>query len=221
MKNHFFLIAILFLFSLISQGQTSRQHPTDTEAWASLGLAIDLPKKWNLELDYQHRSDSNVSRDKGHYFSGELSRKLNKKLEGFVNYRYATTFNGNSSRIGFGMEYKEKIKKWEFGFRPQLQYTLRYANDGESSSHEWLLRTRLMASRTLPGRWEAYASLEPFFTFDQTEYFIDNIRNTIGLKHKFQKSKKIDFFYMYRPDFAKSYNRTFHIYGIKLEFLLK
>jgi hypothetical protein len=162
-----------------------------------------------------------VSRDKGHYFNSELTRNLTNKLDGFLNHRFATTISGKSSRIGIGLVYKEKINKWKFAFRPQLQYTFKYADDGESSSQHWSFRTRLMASKTLPGRWEAYASVEPFFTFDQTEYFIDNIRNTIGLKHKFQKRKKIDFFYMYRPDFAKSYNRTFHIYGIKLEFLLK
>ena len=221
MKKQAYLFFLLSSFALASIAQTSRSHPTDTEAWASISLKVDLPKKWSFDVEYQHRSDSNVSRDKGNYFSGEISRKMHKKLQGFVNYRFANTINGNSSRVGFGMEYKEKISKWELAFRPQLQYTYQFADDGESSNQQWFLRSRLYGSRSLPGRWEAYASVEPFFTFDKTEYFIDNIRNTIGLKHKFEKNKKLDLFYMYRPDFAKSYNRTFHIYGIKLEFLLK
>ena len=37
---------------------------------------------------------------------------------------------------------------------------------------------------------DAYASVEPFFTFDPTEYFIDNIRNTFGVKFEYAKNKK-------------------------------
>jgi hypothetical protein len=221
MKKHSLLVFFLTVFFITSNAQTSRSNPTDWEAWGSFGLNIDLPKKWNFELEYQHRVDSNLLRDKGEYFNAEISRKLNKKMRGFVNYRFANTVNGNSSRVGIGVEYKEKISKWEFSFRPQWQYTLQYANDGESSSQRGLLRSRLMASRNLPGRYEAYASIEPFFTFDKTEYFIDNFRNTFGLKYKSEKGHKVDLFYIYRPDFAKSYNRYFNILGIKLEYSLK
>jgi hypothetical protein len=45
MKKLFFSITAFFVLSMAAKGQTSREHPTDTEAWASLGLSIDLPQK--------------------------------------------------------------------------------------------------------------------------------------------------------------------------------
>lgn len=221
MQKFFFILLSLVLWKVNIFGQTSRSHPTDFETWASIGLKIDLPKKWALDMDYQIRTDSTARRYKGSYLSSEVSYKMKKKLDGFLNYRFASTINGKTSRLGFGIEYTEKKNNWSMAFRPQLQYTFRYADDGESSSQKWLLRTRLLASHKLVQNWELYASSEPYFTFDKTEYFIDNLRNTLGVKHKFDRGKKIDIFYIYRPDYSKSYNRTFHVIGIKLDFSVK
>ncbi len=66
-----------------------------------------------------------------------------------------------------------------------------------------------------------YASVEPYFTFETGEYPIDNIRNTLGLKYEYAKNKKVEVYYIYRPDFAKSYNRTFHVIGVNVSFKAK
>lgn len=218
LKKTFLFILILACIMSPSFAQTSKTDPNDVEGWAGIGLNFKLPGKWDLGIDYQLRTDSNVSRYKGSYFTPEVNYKLSKKFKAIVNFRYASTNNGNSSRIGMGMEYAEKFKKWKLDFRPQLQYTVRYANDGDvSNQSKWILRTKIGMEHALSKKLEAYASIEPFFTFDKTEYFIDNIRNTIGLKYEYKKNNTIGFFYIYRPDYAKSYNRNFHIAGIKID----
>lgn len=218
LKKTFLFILILACIMSPSFAQTSKTDPNDVEGWAGIGLNFKLPGKWDLGIDYQLRTDSNVSRYKGSYFTPEVNYKLSKKFKAIVNFRYASTNNGNSSRIGMGMEYAEKFKKWKLDFRPQLQYTVRYANDGDvSNQSKWILRTKIGMEHVLSKKLEAYASIEPFFTFDKTEYFIDNIRNTIGLKYEYKKNNTIGFFYIYRPDYAKSYNRNFHIAGIKID----
>lgn len=218
LKKTFLFILILACIMSPSFAQTSKTDPNDVEGWAGIGLNFKLPGKWDLGIDYQLRTDSNVSRYKGSYFTPEVNYKLSKKFKAIVNFRYASTNNGNSSRIGMGMEYAEKFKKWKLDFRPQLQYTVRYANDGDvSNQSKWILRTKIGMEHVLSKKLEAYASIEPFFTFDKTEYFIDNIRNTIGLKYEYKKNNTIGFFYIYRPDYSKSYNRNFHIAGIKID----
>jgi len=215
----------IFLINLISVcmmctavAQTSKTDPNDVEGWAGIGLNLKLPGKWDVGMDYQLRTDSNVSRYKGSYFTPEINYKLSKKVKAIANFRYASTNNGNSSRVGMGIDYAEKFKKWKLEFRPQLQYTIKYANDGDvSNQSKWILRTKLGLEYALSKKLEAYTSVEPFFTFDKTEYFIDNIRNTIGLKYAYKKNNTLGFFYIYRPDYAKSYNRNFHIAGIKLD----
>lgn len=218
LKKIFLLIVISVCMMSAAFAQTSKTDPNDVEGWTGIGLNFKFPGKWDLGMDYQLRSDSNVSRYKGSYFTPETSFKLSKKLKAIANFRYASTKNGNSSRIGVGMEYAEKFKKWKLEFRPQLQYTVRYANDGDvSNQSKWILRTKIGMEHALSKKLEAYASIEPYFTFDKTEYFIDNIRNTIGLKYEYKKNNTLGLFYIYRPDYAKSYNRNFHIAGIKFD----
>lgn len=218
LKKIFLIHVISICMMCAAVAQTSKTDPNDVEGWAGIGLNIKLPGKWDIGMDYQLRTDSNVSRYKGSYFTPEINYKLSKKLKAIANFRYASTNNGNSSRIGMGMEYAEKFKKWKLEFRPQLQYTIKYANDGDvSNQSKWILRTKLGLEFALSKKLEAYTSVEPFFTFDKTEYFIDNIRNTIGLKYEYKKNNSLGFFYIYRPDYAKSYNRNFHIAGIKLD----
>jgi len=79
----------------------------------------------------------------------------------------------------------------------------------------------LQARKKLSKKTDLYFSSEPYLTFEKGEYPIDNIRNTIGLKYQWIKNSKVDFFYIYRPDFAKSYNRTFHVLGVMLDIDLK
>lgn len=202
-----------------TMAQTSKLNPNDVEGWAGIDFKINLPKKFNVDFSYQLRTDSNISRYKGSYFSPEIGYELSKKIKTFANFRYATTNNGNSSRIAGGFEYSDKIKKWKISFKPHIQYTIKYAEDGDvSNTSKWILRTKLGAKYPLSKKIDAYASVEPFFTFDQTEYFIDNIRNTIGMKYEYAKNKKVDLFYIYRPDFARSYNRNFHIIGVNIDF---
>ena len=91
--------------------------------------------------------------------------------------------------------------------------------DGDlSSSSKWILRTRLSVRYGLSKNIDAFLQFEPFFTFDDSEYFIDNIRNTIGIKYEYAKDRKVRLFYIFRPDYARSYNRTFHVVGLKFDF---
>jgi len=213
------LITLISIFLYSSAGaQTSKTDPNDVEGWTGVGFNLNLPGKWSMGLDYQLRTDSNISRYKGSYFTPEISYKVSAKIKAISNFRYASTINGQSTRIGMGFEYSEKFKKWKLELRPQLQYTVQYANDGDvGNQSKWILRTRLGLEHALSKKLETYASIEPFFTFDKTAYFVDNIRNTIGLKYEYKKNNTVGFFYIYRPDYAKSYNRNFHIAGIKLD----
>lgn len=218
LKKIFLINVISVCMMCTALAQTSRTDPNDVEGWTGIGLNLKLPGKWDAGMDYQLRTDSNISRYKGSYFTPETSYKLSKKLKAIANFRYASTNNGNSSRVGMGIDYAEKFKKWKLELRPQLQYTIKYANDGDvGNQSKWILRTKLGLEYALSKKLEAYTAVEPFFTFDKSEYFIDNIRNTIGLKYAYKKNNTLGFFYIYRPDYAKSYNRNFHIAGIKLD----
>lgn len=219
MKKIIVASILVTVFSMQAlRSQTSSSDPTDLQAWYVAGLGLNLPNRWDAGMTLQIRTENNASEFRGFYMAPELGYKIQKKTRVFMNLRQAWTNNGISRRVGLGLEYSTKSNNWKFDFRPQIQYTMRYADDGELSSSNWILRTRLGASYQLNKKLDAYVQFEPFFTFDRSEYFIDNIRNTAGLKYEYAKDKKIALFYIYRPDFSKSYNRTFHVIGLRLDF---
>ncbi len=83
------------------------------------------------------------------------------------------------------------------------------------------MRTRFEVKRQVSSRFDVYASTEPYFTSGDG-YLVDNWRNTVGAKIDVATGRRLDLFYIYRPDYAKAtYNRTFHVMGVDLDWSVK
>jgi len=203
-------------FSLSGRAQTSKADPKDLQGWMQASLGLNLPKRWDASMDLQYRRQGDLGAFMGAYVSPSVGYGITKKMRVFANYRYARTSDAWSSRLGIGMEFTAKKSGWNIGFRPQVQHTLRYADDGDgSASAKTLLRARLQARHALTKRLDGYFSLEPYLNFDPSEYIIDNTRNTVGVRYEYAKGRRIGLFYMYRPDYSKRYNRDFHVVGVR------
>jgi hypothetical protein len=210
------LVLAVVAAGLPGRAQTSKADPKDLQGWMQASLGLNLPKRWDASLDLQYRRQGDLGAFMGAYVSPSVGYGVTKKMRVFANYRYAQTSDAWSSRVGIGVEFSTKKSGWNIGFRPQVQHTLRYADDGDgSASAKTLLRARLQARHALTKKLDGYFSLEPYLNFDPSEYIIDNIRNTVGLRYEYAKGRKIGLFYIYRPDYSKSYNRVFHVVGLR------
>lgn len=216
------LIIILASFSFqTSAGQATKADPTDMQGWFGASCSFDLPKKWELYTSVQSRFINNGSSYNGTYLTLGGVKKINKHLELSGDYRLALVSAGIYNRFTIGTEAFKKIRKVNFSFRFQLQNQIQDFDDtSKSTDNSGYWRTRLAAKYALSNKLDAYASFEPIMKFGGI-YFIDNIRNTIGLKYKVNRNLKIDCFYIYRPDYAKSYNRLFHIIGCNADYTIK
>jgi len=199
-----------------SGAQTSKSDPSDLQGWLQASLGLNLPRRWEASMDLQYRRQGDFGAFMGAYLAPSVGYGITKKVRVFANYRYARTSDAWSSRLGVGVEFNAKKSGWNIGFRPQLQRTLRYADDGDgSAAAKTLLRVRLQARHALTKKLDGYFSFEPYLNFDPSEYIVDNVRNTVGLRYEYAKGRKLGLFYIYRPDFARSYNRTFHVVGLR------
>ena len=203
-----------------AHGQTSRSDPTDVQSWYGAGLQLDLPHKWEASADYRLRMIGNASHYRGSYVTGELGYAVRKHVSLFANYRFAdVTEDGIAHRFGVGVDGSRKWLGTTVSFRPQVQHRLAGTDDeqGGDGDAKTVWRTRLQLKRPLTNALDVYASTEPYFDF-AASYPVDNWRNTLGMKYEYAPGKKLDLFYIYRPDYAKSYNRTFHVVGMSLDF---
>jgi Protein of unknown function (DUF2490) len=199
----------------VAHAQTSRADPADLQGWYALGLDVDLPKKFVTSFDLRLRTQDNASSYRGTYIGGELAYSPIKRFTLLANYRHASVDGERSNRLGMGAETGAKFAGLSWSLRGLVQHRLQGADEEENG--KTLVRTRLKAKRALRDNLDLYVSSEPYFARGE-EYPIDNWRNTVGLKLGYGGGRSVDLFYIYRPDYAKSYNRTFHVVGMTLGF---
>ena len=202
--------------------QTSRSDPTDVQSRVGTQVTLDLPDKWLASFQYQARMVDDLSRYRGSYLYADVERGLGDHLAASADYRLALVDRGTYHRIGVGVEASGKIGRAKWSFRPRLQFQRQHfdGDDDFGSDDDVYLRTRAALKYTLSERWAVTGSVEPYFKFG-ADYPVDNWKNTLTLEYELTKGVKLDGFYAFRPDYGKSYNRTYHIVGTELEITVK
>lgn len=215
--------SILLLAGLALPASLARAagDTVDLQSRGGVGLTLNLPGRWSSELGYENRRFENLSAFRGHYFTVEGGYRLTKHLDLLAHFRLAKGTGWTSHRYGFGFEYERKAGGFSLGFRPILQHRTKATDDDDTGgAGDTFLRARLQARYGLTGRLDAYASVEPYFAFG-ADYPVDNWKDTLGLRYELTKHARVDLYYIYRPDYGKSYNRTFHVVGFELRFKAK
>jgi hypothetical protein len=149
-------------------------------------------------------------------------KKIHKNLDLLADYRAAFTQKGVYHRLSFGAEATKNISKFDFGFRVLIQNQLQDFNDvTKEDQKNGFWRTRLEVNYEVSDFIGIYASSEPIMKFNGV-HFVDNWRNTLGLKLNVANRTKLNLYYMYRPDYAKAtYDRLFQVVGVNLDYTLK
>jgi hypothetical protein len=226
MKKNILLVVMLSFISCCVMAQTvthgaTKADPSDVQGWYGASFNTNLPHKWSANLNYQARFIDNLSYYNGSYITLGAAKKINKHLDFMGDYRLALVRAGVYNRFTIGTELSGKLKHLNLAFRFQLQNQLQEFDDvtkPNDKSGYW--RTRFQGKYAINKKWEVYASVEPIMKFGAS-YFVDNIRNTIGCKYKLRKDLKLDVFYIYRPDYSKSYNRVYNIIGLNADYTIK
>ncbi len=200
--------------------QENPDDPVDVQSRFGMQVNLNLPRKWESSIGYEGRLTGNSSVYYGSYYSAELGRPVGKHLAVFANYRLAQFSDQASHRYGLGGELEAKRAKVTLSFRTMFQHLRKGGVDDDEQAARNVLRTRVRAKLDATKRIAVYASTEPFFAFAGI-YPVDNWRNTAGAQWEFRKGFKFDLHYIYRPDYGKMFNRTYHIVGAEVSMDLK
>jgi len=199
--------------------QTSRTNPTDVEGWVEAGLRVQLPGRWESSLRLRGRFVDDMSAYRATYLTTELEYSPRTELSVFGNYRVeAGADHRRTHRVATGAEQGWKRGETRLRLRSMVQHQRRPAADGETSGQSTAFaRVRAEIARAVTDALDVYASVEPYFPLrDGAAYPVDNWRNTVGLEYAYARGRDVGLFYIYRPDYGRSYNRTFHIIGVEL-----
>ena len=221
--NRLLIVGILlFVYSFNVCAQATKADPTDAEGWYSVGVTVDLPKKWTLSGDYQARFNNNLSTYYGSYLSVGAEKQLHRYLNLITEYRAAFLNDVLTHRLTLGASSELQIhKKTSLSFRVLAQNRIQdFYDTAEITQSSLFWRVRLAGRYKITKKWSVQASIEPIMEAGGNSV-VDNWRNTLELGYRINKKTKLELYYIYRPDFGKAkYNRLYHIVGLNVLFFL-
>jgi hypothetical protein len=195
--------------------------PDDLQSRAGVRLNLDLPRKWEVDLEYQFRMVDDLATYRGSYFTLETDYHFTREITAIAAYRRSLTNEGSAHRFAAGLELETRLHRVRLALRPMIQYRTAFVDDGDvGGDGDTFARTRLRAEYPITRKLDVYGSVEPFFGFG-ADYPVDNWRNELGLQYALSKGVRLDLYYIYRPDYGRAYNRLFHVVGVTLRFRTK
>lgn len=215
---HVGLLALALAGRATAQGSTDR---TDAQAWYATKLTLDLPRKWEVGLQWRARYDEDATAWRGAYVTTDVAKEVGPwTIE--ASHRLAVVEGERYHRVAAGGSWERRVGRTRLTTRALLQRQLQVfeGNDETGTGATTFLRARLQLRRTVSPRLAVYGSVEPYFAFG-ADYPIDNWRNTVGTRWALGGGRTLDVYYIYRPDYAKAYNRLFHVIGVDLDATLK
>lgn len=221
MKNKLLITISLLLLTNALFSQATRRDPVDQQGWFSAGVDFNLPKKWKAEIEYQGRVFNDLKTFNGSFYSIGIEKGLNQWFAVQTEYRLAKVLRGTYHRMSVGFVIDKKVADVKLDVRVLYQNQVQDFDDpARESDRNNFVRMRVRAKKDLSKKVDLIASLEPIYQVQQGLQ-IDNYRIQGGLRYSFTKPTSMELFYCNRPDFAKSYKRQYHIFGIAFKHEIK
>jgi hypothetical protein len=187
---------LLLLFTPVLFAQTQ-----DVQLWNAIELKQDLPKKFDLSIQYQSRIDKDISRFRGSYISTTVGYKLNKHWSAEAGIRYSTSNRWDRIRYSVGIGGQWKWKGWELSSKFKYQYQFYLASMPEYGINPPVqnFRLKLGAEHKLVKKLKVFVSSEPMFRYKSSEFYFRRVRNTAGLRWSPSKKLGIEASYVWQP----------------------
>ncbi len=214
MKNKVYLIIILLTLLQSGYGQATKSDPVDSQGWFSAGVDLDLPKKWKAEIEYQARVFNDLKTFNGSFYSVGVEKGLSSWFALQAEYRLSKVLKGTYNRISAGFVLDRKVEDIKLDLRVLYQNQVQDFDDpAKEIDRNNFVRMRFRGRKDLSDKIDLILSFEPIYQLN-SGIQIDNYRILGGIKYQITKSSALDLFYINRPDYAKSYKRQYHVFGI-------
>lgn len=201
-------MALLALCPLLPFAQSS-----DLQTRAGVQLNQNLPKGFDLSVQYQARFDHMSQAFSGSYVSADLGYKLGKHWSTDFEIRFATSNVWDKFRFGIGLTGKAKVEKIDLSAKLRYQYEHYLQNLPEIGQFPDRnnIRLKLQAQRKVVKHVFAHISTEPQFRITSMQGSLQRVRNIVGLDWEFIKRHHIDCSYYYQPQFKGLQVNSVHI----------
>jgi len=218
------LIILLFSLAAVAYGQNQ-----DLRLWTSLSMRYEGIKKLKITLEEEARFFENISSLDKLNTEFTVSYKISKVFDAGLLYRLISNHKPGGSfsfdqRFGLFLEAQKKYAGWSFSCKGSFQKTFMEVMHAEHwETAENYLRPLAEISKELKNKnTEPYVNIEFWYRLKPGDQaFIDQYRFTAGIKHKLNKSNRLDFFYRLQQEVQVNNPLTAHIIGIGYRYTIR
>lgn len=213
-------LVIYCILLLCCIGAHAQRRQQDMQLITGIQISKDLPKGFDLSVQYQFRAFNYLRVIRGSYFYGSVRYTLIKKvLSTEFEYRYMTSDTRDQHRFGLGIIAKHKAGEFTFSDRLVYQREHPYFNGSYEKGNEPtnMLRNRVQVKWDFKKRWDAYVSCEPFIKISNKAKEIRRVRAIAGMDWEFKKNHNINLFYQYQTQVNQKEPEMMHTIGCMYE----
>jgi hypothetical protein len=204
------LLILCCFFALSATGQEQ-----DLGFRGEVGLRYRINKKSNFDVSYRLDLKENISQFRRGNFSFAYDRKLAKRLNVELYYRFITNNERDKHRFRIALSADKKIfKKMKIEFRTLLQHDMNYLSGDYIQEYKprFVWRNRIKLDRKINKRWSANLYTEPFISQNYKGTYLYRIRTGTTLSYSKKRWKySAEYFYQSEFHFEQS---GLHIIGL-------
>jgi len=227
--NHTDLKKSVWIIILLILGTAGYGQQRDARLWAGLSVRYEPAKKWKLSLEEELRFYENVSRLEKSNTELDVNYQITKLVDGGLLFRLISSPDSRGSfdfnfRFSGYLGIQKKIAGWTGSLKSSYQKTYpEFQHSDAWYLPENYIRVLAEVSRGLKNKkTEPYTNIELWYRLRAAEPdFIDQYRFTVGIKHKLNKTNRLDFFYRLQHEMQVKNPLTAHIVGVGYRYTIR
>ena len=96
-RSFFVLLVALGVTAAGTRAEAAQVDQDDLQSRAGVRLDLNLPNRWEVDLEYQFRMVDDLSTYRGSYFTVETDYNFTKEIKAIAAYRRILTNEGNAN----------------------------------------------------------------------------------------------------------------------------
>lgn len=214
------IVAVLYSAIGITYAQLD-----DTQLRSEIILSYSPTKKLGLAGSYRIDLKENLSQFRRSNFEFSGNYELVKWLRVHTSYRYVTSYNKDQHRfnLGFSLRKTTANKKFQYQFKPTLQYSSDYMDREywKYNDPRWTLRLRARGKYNISKKWATNVYAESFFQNFSDGYRFYRMRYGTELEYSPKKRHTLSAGYFFQHEFNRSKPDNIQTFSLNYEYEFK
>jgi hypothetical protein len=207
LKNNSIRCLLFLLAGWFGPAFSLRAQVNDAGLWTNITLEKRVMKDLDLVFTEEFRFNENIT-ELGTFFTDVgADYRIVKGFKAGLYFRYINKRQLDNSysqqyRYYSDLSYKQKIKRFEAGYRVRFQ--VQYQDPGRSETGrvpEWYIRQKLSFAYNTKSRFDPYLSGEIWYGLNQPRSQFDNVRISAGIVTRVTKYQSLDIGYIFQKEF--------------------